>query len=65
MKQHVFVKHCAPGSNKVLKNYFKHEGHNEGHKDINLGVNWKAFISEVCLPNMFKVGWLYLGLISI
>ena len=34
----MFVKHYAPGGNKVRKNYFKHKSNNEGQKVIDTFV---------------------------
>ena len=56
---HIFVKHYAPGSNKLKskqKGIFQHNGYDEGHKTTDLGVIWKDVIGEVhvnyqhCLP---------------
>ena len=41
-KLHVFMKHYAPGGNKVQKAicllYFYHKGQSQGHKVIDLGI---------------------------
>ena len=42
-KTGVFVKHECPGGNKVRISYFYYEGHRQGHKDIDFGVNFKVF----------------------
>ena len=51
-KQAVFVKHYAPGCNKVWKSFYKCNGHSQGHKVINLGVIRKGIISVVSMPNI-------------
>ena len=51
----VFVKHYAPGGNKVQKSYFQFQGQSQGYKDIDLGVIWKGIISGVCMPNMKSI----------
>ena len=32
--------------------FFQYKGHSQGHKVVDLGVIWKAFISWACMPNM-------------
>ena len=34
-----------PAATKSKIGYFKHKGHGQGHKVIDLGVIWKGFIS--------------------
>ena len=48
----MFVKHYAPSSDQIRKSYFKHKGHSQGHKAIDIGVDWKGIISGVCTPYM-------------
>ena len=38
----------VPSSNKVQNGYFKYKTYGQGHKVIDLGVNWKGSISSVC-----------------
>ena len=47
--QGVFVKHYAPGGNKVQKAIFSF---NVKVKVTDLGVFWKGVISGQCMPNM-------------
>ena len=40
----MFVKHYAPGGNKVQKSYFQRKGQIQDHKVIGRGVIWKGII---------------------
>ena len=51
-KQAVLVKQECPGGNKVQIRYFQYKSHDQGHKVINLCVNWNGFISWVCIPQL-------------